>query len=284
MKKICKYCFNFVDRSYKICPICHRRVDGKSDEKVNNLSNSEQKVVLKEIDNTLPSDVVERHKIKWVPKKKRKGYLEEQEEKKLKSIRIEGTHLDVSNISIFDKDNKKSKYTPKSAGSGLTEDDYKLEKLQWWEIYKKADRWLVKRKLNKIVKKQSCVKPARVSQILMIVLSLFAGYLGLHDFYAKNYKRGAITLGLFAWSITLVALMDVWPWLINVQYSLIAFPGLICVMMWIWDFIAIILKRYVYNESKLNYIYSLDVETRAWIGNKYISVPNWYEYKKDNCL
>ena len=282
LKKICRYCFNFVDKSCKICPICHRRVDGKSDARVSDFGNTKQKVELKEIDNTPQIDESQIHKIKWIPKKKREGYQKEKEDKKSKSIRLEGVHLDVLSQSIFGADNKKNKYTPKPSSGILSEDDYKLEKLKWWEIYKRADRWLVRRKLNRTIKKQSCVKPARISQTLMVVLSLLTGYLGLHDFYAKNYKRGAITLGLFAWSITLVALMDIWPWLINVQYSLIAFPGLVCVMLWLWDFVAIIFKRYVYNESKLNFIYSLDVETRAWVGNKYISVPNWYEYKKDN--
>ena len=276
MKRICKYCFNFVDRSYKICPICHRNVNGKSSERVDDLNNNDtKKVVLTEPAEDKNIDINAKHKIKWIPPKKRDGYLDQKEKKNGKNIRVQGRHIDVSEISMFEG-KYKNNYQPKQAG---TENDYKLEKLQWWEIYRKADRWLIRRKLNKVVKKQACVKPARVSQMLMVILSLFTGFLGLHDFYAKNFKRGAITLGCFAWSMTLVALMDVWPWLINVQYSLIALPGLVCIMMWMWDFFEVITKRYPYQESRLDFIYSLDVETRARLGNKYIYVPNWYEYK-----
>lgn len=280
MKRICKYCFNFVDRSYKICPICHRRVDGKDAKRVNVNGETSKKVKLvNEVPEIPPIENEELHKIHWVPKKNREGF--EGDKKKQKSIRVEGRHIDVSRIAIYNEEEEGSKYKAKKPRTEAVEDDYKLRKLEWWEIYRRADRWLVRRKLNKVVKKQACVKPARVNQFVMIILSLLGGFLGLHDFYAKNYKRGTVTLALFTWAITLVALMDVFPWLSYVQYSLIALPGLICIMRWIWDFLGIITKRYVYRESKLNFIYSLDVQTRARLGNKYIAVPNWYEYKKE---
>ena len=41
MKRICKYCCNFVDRSCKICPICHRNVNGKSSERVDSLNDND---------------------------------------------------------------------------------------------------------------------------------------------------------------------------------------------------------------------------------------------------
>lgn len=280
MKRICKYCFNFVDRSYKICPICHRRVDGKSPERVNSSNNAFKSTKLVDEKPEIPeiqSD--ELHKIHWVPKKEREGYTKDKS--KQKNVRIEGRHIDVSRIAIFNEEQEASKYTPKKLHTEVTEDDYKLRKLEWWEIYRRADRMLVRRKLNKVVKKQACVKPKKISQLGMFILCLIGGFIGLHDFYAKNIKRGTVTLGLFTWAISLVALMDVFPWISYVQYSLIALPGLVCLMRWVWDLLAIITKRYVYKESKLNFIYSLDVQTRARLGNKYIAVPNWYEYKKE---
>ncbi len=268
MKRICKNCFNFIDRSYDICPVCHKPVKSSKNKKV-------QKTQVVNVNDVENVSVEEWKRSVWIPKRKRAGYKQEQERLKGEQVRVQGRHIDVSSIALFENKNA-NKYTAKRSGNY---NDYKQEKLQWWEIYKKADRWLVKRKLNKIVKQQGRVKPEKTSYWMMLFLTICTGFLGLHNFYAKNYKRAITSLSLFAWSITLVALLDVWPWLINVQYSLIAFPALICFLMWISDAIAVLFKRYVYRESKLNFIYSLDAETRARLGNKYIMVPNWYVYE-----
>ena len=113
----------------------------------------------------------------------------------------------------------------------------------------------------------------------LLLLSIFTGFVGGHNFYARNRRRGIVALSLFSFSLSMVALMDVFPFLLNFQYSLCALPGLICVMMWVWDILLVLFRKYKFRESKLNFIYSLDVETRARLHNKYIEVPNWYEYK-----
>ena len=66
------------------------------------------------------------------------------------------------------------------------------EKLEWWEIYKWADRMLARRKINKEVKKAATKTPARIKRGGMITLCLFFGWLGIHNFYGGNtaYVKG----------------------------------------------------------------------------------------------
>ena len=56
------------------------------------------------------------------------------------------------------------------------------------------------------------------------------------------------------------------------QGLLCALPGLICILIWFVDTISIIFKRFKYNTSRMNYIKTLDIETRARLGKKYIYI------------
>lgn len=288
MKKICRNCFNFVEKTATVCPYCHKPVSGKPKKEniaVNKVKTrtAEDIEEIKQKTATEVKPIDEPQKIsyfkrpKWVPKKKRVGFEENEKEKQGTHVRVKGVHIDVKSISFLQgRIGNKNKYTPKTAGEEI---DYTQEKLEWWEIYKFADRWLVRRAINKHVKRASVVIPERVSYWIMVLLSLFTGFVGGHSFYARNFRRGIVSLSLFSLSLTMVILMDMFPFFVNFQYSLCALPGLICLMMWLWDVLAVLFKKYKYRESKLNYIYGLDVETRARLHNKYINVPNWYEYK-----
>lgn len=302
MKKICRNCFNYVDKNEEICPICNKPTNGKplkeKKEKVERLTKKKKDVAIEGVevvdtnsmqasestnitDNSLESESIKKEKKvdtrpKWIPKHKRANYAEEKERLKGTHVRVKGKHIDVSTISVLQGKVGDNKYKPKTAGGEI---DYRQEKLQWWEIYKFADRWLVRRAINKHVKKASYERPKRVSYWLLLVLSIFTGFVGGHSFYARNYKRGIVSASLFGLSMSMVVLMEYFPWFSNFQYSLCALPGLICIMMWIWDIMLILIKKYRFRISKLNFIYSLDVETRSRIHNKYINVPNWYEYK-----
>ena len=288
VKKICRNCFNFVDRDLSECPYCHKPVNGKPKKEKEEVS--KVKARTKEETLAIAKTVAEASgeaepkqktayfdRPKWIKKKDRVGDDAEVERKKGTHVRVKGVHIDVSSISFLQgKIGTANKYKPKTAGEEI---DYRQEKLKWWEIYRYADRWLVRRAINKHVKRASVVRPERVSYWWLLFLSIFTGFVGGHSFYARNYRRGIVSLSLFSFSLTMVALMEVIPFLRNFQYSLCALPGLICVMMWAWDIVLVLIKKYKFRESKLNYIYSLDVETRARLHNKYIDVPNWYEYK-----
>lgn len=301
MKRICRNCFNFVDKNVSTCPYCHKPVSGKKKSKetgeVNKVKTRTTEDIqaikerqLESIDEMCSCNGEDCHcghhhhkpisyfdRPKWIPKKKRKGYSETLEKEKGTHVRVKGVHIDVSSVSFLQgKIGMQNKYKPKQAGEEI---DYRQEKLKWWEIYRFADRWLVRRAINRHVKKAAVVRPEKTSFWTLLLLSIFTGFVGGHSFYAKNFKRGIVSLSCFSLSMIMVILMDYIPFLLNFQYSLCALPGLICIMMWAWDILLIIIKKYKFRVSKLDYIYSLDVETRARLNNKYIDVPNWYEYK-----
>ncbi len=301
MKRLCRNCFNFVDKNLSTCPYCHKPVLGKKKAKQQEEENKVKTRTVEDVE-AIKQKQLERaddvcscesqdchecghhHKQgsyfdrpKWISKKKRKGYAESIEHKKGTHVRVKGVHIDVSSISFLQgKVGLQNKYKPKQAGEEI---DYRQEKLKWWEIYRFADRWLVRRAINKHVRKASVVRPEKTSFWTLLLLAIFTGFLGGHSFYAKNYKRGIVSLSCFSLSIVMVVLMDYIPFMQNFQYSLCALPGLISLMMWAWDILLIIIKKYKFRVSKLDYIYSLDVETRARLNNKYIDIPNWYEYK-----
>lgn len=278
--KVCQNCLNETSDDEEFCPCCGVKLDnakkkGKCEKGQNVIQSASNKVVLIDEDTgKKPKQKEHISRVKWIPKKQRVGYAEMVERQKGYSVRLTGKHIDVSRYEIFPSN--KNVYNAKRSGS-IDAKDYEAEKLKWWEIYKWADRWLVKRKVGKVVSKQARVRPSGKSYWLLLLLSGLFGFVGLHNFYAGNTKRGIVSLSLFSWSILFVALIGRWAWLENFQYSLCAVPGFVCVMMWIWDFVAILFKRFEFKKSRLMFIYSLDVETRAKLGNKYIKVPNWYE-------
>ena len=297
MKRICRNCFSSIDRKYDVCPVCKKPV---KPEKKSTASGSasilnadkKEKVVLKnpsdvnfsknENKEKLPQEHCQKNgRIKWIPKNKRKGHKSYFELRKKKERRVSGRHIDVSDACFFyGKYVSKNKYNPKnplkvSANSTTSDNTYELEKLEWWEIYKRCDRFLARRKINKIMKMEARKIPEETSYFKMLLLTVFTGFLGLHNIYVKNFKRGFTMLGLFAWCILFASMLSVWPVLYNV-WSLCAIPGLIVVIMWINDFIGVLTKRYIYKESKLEFMYGLDIETRAWFGKKYLDVPSAY--------
>lgn len=294
MKKPCPYCFNFVSSKDEECPYCHKELKKKKterkpllikrDEQENNrileqeTSYTEPEVVVSGAQKS--SDVKEEKlqdiyhqkngRIRWVPKKKRDGYIAP---KKITNPRITGVHIDVQDVSYFEK--KRNKYTPSKdrlvALNG--EGKYEMEKLKWWEIYRWADRQLAKNKINKVVKKESLKRPEKVSYWVLFFLSLFSGFIGLHNFYAGNTKRGIVSAVCFGLAFGFVIFLDGISFFNTYMQGLLcAVPGLIALFIWVSDFISIIFKRFKYTKSKIAFIKTLDIETRARLGKKYIYI------------
>ena len=285
MKKLCRECYRYIDRRADVCPYCHKpqkvkkeAAKAQSAEKTypDQAANEpiSKNVINDETKGNAPVD--SRGRVRWVPKHKREGYKEQQEFLKGTNMRECGRHIDVSDVTYFDQLNGKGKYRTDSPDR---KNGFKQEKLKWWEIYMRIDRYFARHKIKKVVAKESTQKPQGVSYWLTLFLSIFTGFLGLHNIYTKNYKRGFWELGLFSWAMLIVILMDYLPWLKSVQMSLCALPALIDVLMWVYDIMALIFKKYQYTQTKLNFIYGLDIETRARLGRKFINVPNWYVYK-----
>lgn len=147
--------------------------------------------------------------------------------------------------------------------------EVETEKLKWWEIYKWADRMLAKRKISKEVNKASHKEPFGVKRWAMIVLCLLFGWMGAHNFYAKNYKRGWFVL-ISMFVVFIVTGVDKLAEIMGVFVG--GGLGFVVLAMWIYDFICLIFNKYRYRISREEFISNLNVETRAKLGKKYIKM------------
>lgn len=296
MRKVCPNCFNIVSKGEE-CPVCHynfkaktrtvksdqNKTDG-SVEEISGLSpNLESLYKEKSLNEEFKENKISEKqacasdmfhqkngRIKWVSKSVREGKVKTP--KKVINPRVGGVHIDTSKYSFFGK--TYNKYNP-SAERIVVENNgkYELEKLKWWEIYKWADRQLAKNKIKKIVKKESIKKPEKVSFGVLLSLCLFSGFLGVHNFYAGNIKKGLTCAISFAVAMIFVVFLNPIKFFATYfQGILCAIPGLICIVIWLTDFIAILFKRFKYKKSKMDFIKSLDIETRARLGKKYIYI------------
>jgi len=287
MRKLCQNCFNFINlkKGETECPICHREIIKKKEklpevkttytEDPTQVSLGEQLAASKKEEekvNVEPKDIYHQKngRIKWVPKRVREG--KSKDSKKVTSPRVSGVHIDVESSSYFAR--SRNKYNPSTERIVVENNGkYELEKLKWWEIYKWADRQLAKSKIKKVVKRESEKRPERVSFWALFCLCLFSGFLGVHNFYAGNIKKGLTSVISFVVAMVYIIFLDKIPFF-NAYFQglLCAVPGLICLAIWIIDFLAIVFKKFKYNISRMEYIKTLDLETRARLGKKYIYI------------
>lgn len=141
------------------------------------------------------------------------------------------------------------------------------EKLKWYDVAKWADRMLARRKIKRVVNRAATEIPPEVSKGTMIALCVFFGYFGAHNFYAKNWVRGGIILGCFLTSVIVLSI-DVLRNAVGVSIG--GGFGFVFLFCWIMDLIRIIINKYRYRESRRKFIGTLDFETRAILGRKYI--------------
>ena len=161
--------------------------------------------------------------------------------------------------------------------------DYRPPKIKWWEIYKLADRSFARRKIKREISKAAKVKPDFVSKGKLLTLAIFFGWLGVHNFYAKNKKKGFVTLTFLLISILGMALNSV-PFFKAIELWMIGFTGFVVLSIWISDSINIMFNKFEYRIQKDKFISGLNVETRAKLGEKYIDLellkkPWWVRFK-----
>ena len=95
----------------------------------------------------------------------------------------------------------------------------------------------------------------------------------MHNFYAGNWKRGLVSAISFAIAMIFVVFLDgIAFFKTYMQGIMCAVPGLVCMFIWLTDFVAIVLRRFKFRTSRLEYIKTLDLETRARLGKKYIYI------------
>ena len=179
---------------------------------------------------------------------------------------------------IYEERVNKQTYSVKKARG-----DYKPQKIKWWEIYKLADRSFARRKIKKEISKAAKVKPDFVSKGKLLTLAIFFGWFGVHNFYAKNKKKGFVTLTLLLVSILGLALNNV-PFFKAIELWMIGFTGFVVTIMWVSDIINIIFNKFEYRIQKDKFIAGMNIETRAKLGEKYIDLellkkPWWVRFK-----
>lgn len=297
--KFCPRCGQLVKRGEHVCPNCgtqlfDEKISAKAATDLTKERNElvEERVVVSENMSVAKREQLEREariraaqeqgasksKAKKLERDKKKN--KKQKVYKHKKVEMFGQTTDADGkigIDVSDVTYLENKNPPKQK-SGKKYDI--PEKLKWWEIAKWADRMLAKRKVMKYVNRAATQIPERVSKVKMLLLCIFFGYMGAHNFYARNWTRAGITLGSFLISVIVVS-VDVLRTAVGV--SLGGGFGLVFVLCWIFDLVRIIVNKYRYSESKKAYIDSLNFDTRKILGRKYIKkeieLNNEYEGK-----
>ena len=162
--------------------------------------------------------------------------------------------------------------------------DYREPKIKWWEIYKFADRAFARRKIKKEVNKASKIKPEFVKKSTLLTRAVFLGWCGSHNFYAKNTKKAwTSVISLILW-MGIAFFAPVIPVLNKIQVSVGGCAGFIVLFIWFGDIFNIVFNSFKYRLQKEKFIFSLNIETRAKLGEKYIDYelykkPWWFRFK-----
>ena len=105
--------------------------------------------------------------------------------------------------------------------------DYRPPKIKWWEIYKISDRYFARRKIKKEVSKAARIKPSFINKTKLLLLAIFFGWTGAHNFYAKNKRKGCVSLvSLVIW-IGVATLATKFAFFQKIEISVAGFAGFV---------------------------------------------------------
>ncbi len=199
-------------------------------------------------------------------RKRRKHKRKQQEVPDVKKDENGELEIDTTDVTYFE--GAKQPYGAKSA-RGERDD----EKIQWWEIYKWADLYLARRKINKEVNKAARIEPTYIKHGVLMCLAILFGWMGAHNFYAKNRGKGWFVLSSLIIALIVVS-VPAFKGVIDVSIG--GGLGFVILIMWLSDVISIVMRRYKFRESKLKFIAKLNLETRKKLGKKYININEWF--------
>lgn len=270
--KICKNCFESYSGKPETCPHCgillnaEKPKNNKEDKKVKIKKERKRRITSKEIMDSI--NFVE------LNAKANQQKLTKKQKEKLPEFKVEKSgeySVDIKDVTYLPSTYT---YSAKKARG-----EYDAPKIKWWEIYKWADLMLAKRKIKKQVKRASHYRPQQISKSKLLTLCIFFGWMGGHNFYARNYRKGIFVLvaGLLGAFVALAP----FTFLNYIRTSIGG--GLLFVVLFMWgmDLINIICNTYSYRLSKWKFIDCLNTDTRATLGAKYIDKD---EYKKPWCV
>ncbi len=266
--RICPNCVTIIKRKDEKCSKCGMLVSdmekAKDQEKMDKIMRDIQQD-LSYIENDQMCEVKEdetptnKSEEQTVVKPKRHKHKKKNKEVPQYTVDEDGSfNIDTRDVTFLDNSSYSSK---KERG------EFKPEKIEWWEIYKWADRHLARRKIMKEVNKSARVRPSFIKKGTMIALCLFFGWMGAHDYYAKNYKKGIlVTISMLLTSI-FVSVEALAP----VATFFGGGFGFIVAYTWIGDMLNLLFDKYKYRLSKEAFIAKLNVETRYKISKKYLT-------------
>ena len=288
--KFCPKCMNIIHKNDEKCSVCGLLVSEMQQKEIEKIEKQEK--LFEQAKEDLSKQIAEENSIE-----ENEGSVENTEQNfgsqenqnsensntpapkrhrhKKKKQRVEDTpQYTVDEDGNFNIDTKDVTFlegmeTPTYSVKKARGDAPVIEKLKWWEIYKWADRMLAKRKIMKEVNKASRKIPYGINKVSMIILCLLFGWMGAHDFYAKNNKKGWTIL---SFDIVVGIVLSV-PVLYKIMGVFVG-GGLafFVLFIWIFDFIDLLMNRYKYRISKEEFISNLNVKTRAKLGKRYIAL------------
>ncbi|MBQ7453004.1 MAG: TM2 domain-containing protein [Clostridia bacterium] len=285
--KVCPRCSHVCSKKDEVCPNCgqvlaQNKNDTQEAEVIKFPEQEATEVVAAQenesaiIEQAMPEG--EKQNDDEVVLPKRHKHKRKMKDEPIYTVEADGEYdIDTRDVTFFE--GVQDQYTSK--------DKPKKIKPAWWEIDKWADIILARRKISKEVNKAAKEKPSYISKTKMILLCLFLGWFGAHNYYAKNYRRGIFVSICSVVALTLGALLMDKIIVGEILVSLCEFVtgglGFIFLFMWVWDLIEIIFNRYKYRQSRLKFISKLNLKTREKLGTKYVNIHDWfvpYEEKK----
>ncbi len=296
----CPRCASEITVNDKVCPRCKLPVDKmkfteslyEDEEKTGEIIKT-KKQLKKEAKQKKKEEKIQRKKESAAQKtdfskyasnaKKDDNYLNQPKSKKLTpkfEIDENGEfNIDTADVELVGEERGKiieEKYQ-KSYSVKKARGDYREPKIKWWELYKLADRSFARRKIKKEVNKAAKIKPDNISKTKILLLAIFLGFTGAHSYYAKNYKKGTVSLITLLLWVGVVYLASFVPFFASIQVSVGGGAGFVNLIMWASDIINIAFGSYRYRTQKEAFIFSMNVKTRAKLGEKWIDEDLYYK-------
>ena len=112
------------------------------------------------------------------------------------------------------------------------------------------------------------------------MLSIFLGWSGAQNFYAKNKKKGWVSIISFIIWTGVVWLAQRVTFFARIQVSIGGCAGFVNLCIWWGDIINVIFNNFKYRIQAEEFIFGMNVKTRAKLGEKYIDLDlyqkPWY--------
>ena len=289
--KQCPRCASEITEFDSVCPRCGLPIAEHSSKNIKRTKKLEQKAEKKRVKEQKKKEKQAQFEIKTdFSQYKKKEYMTKKQTQNALEFDVDENNeynIDTSDVEIIDKETRemlakreKQTYSVKKARG-----EYNPEKIHWWELYKVANRAFARKKIKKEVNKAAKIKPDFVKKSKLLTLSIFLGWAGVHNFYAKNTRKGwfmLVCLGL--WFGVIAFAMGGNAFFQSIQLSVGGFAGFLLLTTWFSDIINIIFNNFKYRIQKVQFISRLNVETRAKLGEKYIDMelyqkPWWVRLK-----